>query len=430
MEKALEALNSSNITSNSPHLPSLTPRLNPHIFKRKHHYRPSLSPINNVVSKKALKFTSSEKSPSPAMDISKSMPTMKGLDREQLRQLLINERTKAQQSLHTNPYQRDISHLRDKKEIVAIQRIVDFKETFIEPPKASQYLPTNPDHLKSLVQNSDSLGIPRVMSSAGTPNIVCCKRERCLQIVENKTKGKKNFKSAYEDFVTKSKLEADSKLSVITTFHDKILTPISPGLKELEDDFVFLGAPTGRQEVDNLKQWFELMKVKYLEKSVEELKTIQGTEQLDSRMELSNIIFQAGLRDLVRQVSVHCIDRGELLREMLNRYYELWSIFSLRCREELDNEMRTRAQDVDELQKQLSQEVNKRKKKVTDLRRSVVFLKEELEEKSYSYEQLSNRYEELKAKHASNVQDLMKKQKDDVKKMVHRNSLYRLLCTR
>lgn len=430
MEKSLDSPNTSIITSNSPHFPSLTPKLTPRIFNKRYHSRPSNSPIGNNVSNKALKITSSEKYHSPGLDISKSVPTIKGFHREQLRQLLMNERTKVKHNLQTNSYHRDISHLRDKKETSALQRSTEFKEIFIEPSKASQYLPINPDHLKSLVQNSDSLGIPRVLSSAGTPTIVSCKRERCLQIVDNKAKGKLNFKTAYDEFVTKSKLDADSKASVLTSFHDKILSTNSPAFKDPEEDFVYLGAPTGRQEVDNLKQWYELMKVKHLEKSVEELRNLQGSENLDSKMELCNIIFQAGLRDLVRQVSVHCIDRGELLREMLNRYYELWSIFSIKCREELESEMKARSQEVYELQNIISQEVNKRKNKISDLKGIISLLKEELYQKSSSYDQLHTRYEDLKSRHNSNVKYLMKKQKDDIKKMVHRNFLYRLLSTR
>lgn len=420
MERPAESLNSSNITS-SPHLPSLTSRLNPHLFTKKHHIRPSLSPIGNTVSNKALKIATSEKSHSPAMDISKSVPSMKGYDREHLRQMLLNERTKAKQVLQTNPYPRDISHLRDKKESVAVQRSSEFKETFIEPPKPSQYLPINPEHLKSLVQNSDGLGIPRVLTSAGTPNVICCKREKCLHIVETKSKGRKNFKSAYDDFLTKNKQEAESKLSILTNFHDKVLTPISQSVKEIEEDFVFLGAPTGRQEVENLRQWFELMKSKYLEKSEDEIRNLQNPETLENKMELCSVIYQAGLRDLVRQVSVHCIDRGELLREMLNGYYELWSVFSVKCKEELEIEVKNRAQEIDELQNMLSDEIKKRKVKVHDLKRNLDLYNEELKDKNASYEQLQARYEDLKEKHAANVKYLMRKQNQDIKKMVHRN---------
>jgi hypothetical protein len=420
MEKPAESLNSSNITS-SPHLPSLTSRINPNLFTKKHHARPSLSPIGNTVSNKALKIAASDKSHSPAMDISKSVPSMKGFDREHLRQMILNERTKAKQNLQTNPYPRDISHLRDKKEAVAVQRSTEFKETFIEPPKPSQYLPINPEHLKSLVQNSDGLGIPRVLTSAGTPNVMCCKREKCLHIVEIKSKGRKNFKSAYDDFLTKNKQEAESKLSILTTFHDKVLTPIAQSAKEIEEDFVFLGAPTGRQEVENLRQWFELMKSKYLEKSEEEIRNLLNPDTLQNKMELCSVIYQAGLKDLVRQVSVHCLDRGELLREILDRYYELWSVFSAKCKEDLEIEVKNRTQDIDELQNTLSEEIKKRKVKVHNLKRNLALCNEELNDKTTSYQQLQARYDDLKEKHAANVKYLMRKQNQDIKKMVHRN---------
>ena len=420
MEKPAEYLNSSNITS-SPHLPSLTSRLNPHHFIKKHHARPSLSPIGDTVSNKALKIATTDKSHSPAMDISKSVPSMKGYDREHLRQMLLNERTKAKQVLQTNPYPRDISHLRDKKETTGVQRSAEFKETFIEPPKPSQYLPINPEHLKSLVQNSDGLGIPRVLTSAGIPTVICCKREKCLHIAETKSKGRKNFKSAYDDFLTKNKQEPDTKLSILTAFHDKVLTPIAQSVKEIEEDFVFLGAPTGRQEVENLKQWFELMKSRYLEKSEDEIRNLLNPETLEKKMELCSVIYQAGLRDLVRQVSVHCVDRGELLREILNRYYELWSVFSEKCKEDLEMEVKSRAQDIDELQNMLSEEIKKRKVKVHDLKRNLALCNEELNDKTASYQQLQARYEDLKEKHAANVKYLMRKQNHDIKKMVHRN---------
>lgn len=68
---------------------------------------------------------------------------------------------------------------------------------------------------------------------------------------------------------------------------------------------VYLGHPSGRQEIDNLRKWFNYM------------------TQNHSNLDDLNAIYTISGQELIRQISVHCIERGELLKELLNRFPSL-----------------------------------------------------------------------------------------------------------
>ena len=70
-------------------------------------------------------------------------------------------------------------------------------------------------------------------------------------------------------------------------------------------DKMLLGPPTGRQEISMLKKWFESMK---------------DSPEFQENEENNKILHIMCIKELIRQVSVHCIERGELLHDILEYF--------------------------------------------------------------------------------------------------------------
>ena len=73
-----------------------------------------------------------------------------------------------------------------------------------------------------------------------------------------------------------------------------------------EIDQLYLGQPSGRQECDNLNKWIKIMKVIHCKD--------------ENTSENEKIIYTMASKELIRQVSVHCIERGELLKEVIEYF--------------------------------------------------------------------------------------------------------------
>lgn len=280
----------------------------------------------NTHSSGRFRFGSPEASNTYHLYSHRSAPALPQLDREKLRQLLIKERDEAKDRLlKTQGFQRDISHMKDKHTFKISNTNSEFVEVFISLPKPTQYLPVNLEHLKAYVRNSDELGLPVLVTPTGAPHSLTCRKEKCIHEVETRTLEQQlPFRKAYEEFESlKSKC---GQRSLNKPFSRKVLNESLNG-KEIADDFVYLGAPSGRQEIQNLKEWYEFMKKAHLEPQIARMSSNLIEENLESILEVCNTVYQAGFRDMVRQVSVHCIDRGELLREILNSYHDMWKLY-------------------------------------------------------------------------------------------------------
>ncbi|OMJ93292.1 hypothetical protein SteCoe_3755 [Stentor coeruleus] len=106
-------------------------------------------------------------------------------------------------------------------------------------------------------------------------------------------------------------LTADS-LPILKTHTDLIMVENMPK--------IILGNPTGRQDIKELCVWFNSMLEKHRESDTDTL----------------TLIYEQCARELVRQVTVQCIERGELLQVLLNYQPELYK----RKNDEIINEMR------------------------------------------------------------------------------------------
>ena len=147
--------------------------------------------------------------------------------------------------------------------------ISHLQDKFIAVSPRHNELPSDIQSVKKLLESSDALGNP---INKGFPVPYSCRKEPCLDPI---------YKQAHVELPSIDKL--------------------------------FLGGPTGRQECSNLRKWLDSMKETYC-----------INEQND---ENSKILYMMCSKELIRQVSVQCVDRGDLLNEVLeffiNRYDNL-----------------------------------------------------------------------------------------------------------
>ena len=93
----------------------------------------------------------------------------------------------------------------------------------------------------------------------------------------------------------------DKKPSLITTLSLTLPTDIPSLAKQGDPVSPSLGNPSGRQDIQNLANWFTFMKEKH-----------RGD------IKESAVVYYSCFKEIARQVSVHCVHRGKLLSEVLN----------------------------------------------------------------------------------------------------------------
>lgn len=242
---------------------------------------------------------------------------------------------------------RDISHLKDNTK--------SFKssQNALNP---FQILPTTVDHLKLLVDANECHS--RTSSRGGH----LCHKEKCL-----------------EDFLDRSSDQIDFKLS-----------------KSPEDSLrpALLGSTTGKQDVYNLKEWFNQMKEKYL-KSIS--KQLEISEDRKKKLENFEVIIKTGMKEIIRQISIHSTERGEVLSELVdysNKYFKLKN-------SQIVAELRAKVTDLENKNKEISAEKEKITKEnsntIKQLSSELESKKSTLVMKEVEIERLNDHIKRLKA---------------------------------
>ena len=177
--------------------------------------------------------------------------------------LFKNDQMKELSKFALNPASRDVSHIRDRLSVSL--------------PKLVPSLPTNFDHLKQLYYSSDPLGMPYSISSSNLVSSLSCKKQSCIEKVLH---------------THNSLLQEDFSAQPIERLN--------------------LGNPTGRQDIKSLQNWLREMK----ENNLETLQKDPLTWDLNT-IENAEILYVIAGKELIRQVGVQCIERGEVLKEIL-----------------------------------------------------------------------------------------------------------------
>lgn len=201
----------------------------------------------------------------------------KTLHPEEIKELIRLDKDKNAQKLNLGLPTRDVSHIKDKHGYPPI----DLK-------MIQSVLPTEIHHLEKMIKSSDQYGIPNSISPQGILSPLICKRETCVE---------RTLMTHSHSRVNKKPFELDPN----------------------DLDRFNLGNPTGRQEIENLRKWLGYMKENYLQDF--DLGAIDA-----SSIKNANLIYTMCAREIVRQVSVQCLERGETLKEIFEIFIKIYKL--------------------------------------------------------------------------------------------------------
>ncbi|CAG9330209.1 unnamed protein product [Blepharisma stoltei] len=150
------------------------------------------------------------------------------------------------------------------------------------------------------------------------------------------------------------------------------------------------GAPSGRREVELLCNWLDYMLDKYVYHT--EFATIEN------KTEALQLIYTACFKEIIRQVSVHCIERGQLLNRIWNSNFELNSKNKNKFSEEIEDLKQRFKELVSKNQKNYEEKLNVVTKKYSDINGELRKSSKVISEQSQEIESLRNELNEEKAK--------------------------------
>ncbi|CAG9324442.1 unnamed protein product [Blepharisma stoltei] len=274
----------------------------------------------------------------------------KSLGAEEIRALLRKEQAKEKTKWQNNKESRDVSYLKDRLKPANFPLL---------PP-----LPTDIDHLKKLLESSTN-----DLYYISPKTRAVCKRENCVDFTLEKIHSLKKTRSNR----TLSFGSIENSPVSSPTAHDSI-------------EIGFAGIPSGRQEIDHLRKWFSFMVGKY-----------SNTDDIQA---LEAIYVLCG-RELVRQVTVHCAERGELLRDLFARFDEFSKIKEAKINEkitELNKKAKNELQQVKKLHgevieeykgkiEELNKKIKKKKESKTKLKEDIIVLRVKLKDAARMHEQ-------------------------------------------
>ncbi|CAG9329241.1 unnamed protein product [Blepharisma stoltei] len=160
---------------------------------------------------------------------------------------------------------RDISHIKDKAKDESMSPCL--------PP----ILPTDISALAKLIDTTDPLGIPNSYSPRRINSPTNCQKGACSEILSK--------------IPNKQSLKPEQSADLLERH--------------------YLGSPTGRQDVYNLKEWLKKMKEIYV-KGI----SIENDQLTIEELTKAEVIYEMCEREIIRQVSVTCLERGELMQEV------------------------------------------------------------------------------------------------------------------
>ncbi|CAG9336358.1 unnamed protein product [Blepharisma stoltei] len=138
---------------------------------------------------------------------------------------------------------------------------------------------------------------------------------------------------------------------------------LDTGSTQSGEEKTSLGLPTGRIQAKNLKYWLDTMKNKYINDYLEELYNGHSLNEL--KREAIENIYKACLREVIRQVSVFCLDRGNLIMEVVSVLFKIWKS-KLDCQADIEIEKEKQLEEeILKLESQHSEILTKINEKLT-----------------------------------------------------------------
>ncbi|CAG9317642.1 unnamed protein product [Blepharisma stoltei] len=183
-------------------------------------------------------------------------------------------------------------------------------------------------------------------------------REKEEKEEENKSKTDRNpIENAVKecDILFKSKFE-DLNIEIEKVYGRKISTSYSPiraiiranSERQLARPDTALRVPSGRKEVEILNFWLDYM----IDTQVNQVSDIE----FDKKIKVAQLIYSRCFKEIIRQISVHCIERGELMEKVWSGLLNLFS----------QNDIETTVK-IEKKQKVLEEVLTKHKEKHEEL---------------------------------------------------------------
>lgn len=278
-----------------------------------------------------------------------------------LKNPISNEKSKDQLSELSkwllNSQSSDVSHLKD-----------NLKSPKINLQPMPMY-PTDIKHLEKLVESIESSNSPNFHLPHNLLNSSLCKKENCLDHILTNSGSEGTFR----------------KMSQIY----QLDTEKTPEIIERHN----LGNPSGRQEVNNLKNWLEIMKKKYL-------KTFEGDESVYAEdVKHAELIYAMCQRELTRQISVYCIERGELLEEVFKGFERIHERKDNVKQREIDYENDQTKIENDKRVEKLNAQILKSYNYIKFLNEKIETMKGKRKILSKDFNLLTLEYDDFKSKH-------------------------------
>lgn len=243
------------------------------------------TPLHNLRSKPRLPL---KKSPNTF-----SLPLLKNPNREKVDNLLSTDREKVQKKINSNYY-------------------------------------PNISYLKEQSQHPHSQGsIPSILPT---------------EIVDIYNKIYSTHEKTF-DFLRSQKIKRPKSPQL--TLIEKVLEPE----KIIENDtpaHVQMTAPTSRQEAVNLKIWFEMMEKKHCQLFRE---LIGGKADVDREkiMKAWKAVYLMGFKEVERQISVQCTERGQVLSGIISGYDKLYEYTYIKSSVDLQKYIEQHSKEMSEI---------------------------------------------------------------------------------
>ena len=149
---------------------------------------------------------------------------------------------------------------------------------------------------------------------------------------------------------------------------------------------LLFGPPTGRQEIVHLKNWFQTMK---------------EDTQYEENEENKRLLHVLCSKELIKQVSVHCVERGELLHEVIDFFVnkieshkenlDVALKSTAKIKRAVIEEFKQREGDFKESIKRLQYECLQFQQEIDRKNREIIYISEELEKEREKIEELKVR---------------------------------------
>ncbi|CAG9321627.1 unnamed protein product [Blepharisma stoltei] len=287
------------------------------------HYKEDESIANLVFTRSSMADFSKNQLRSP-QHIKSTHISPKSINPDEIKELIKLDKDKNAPKLSFGLPTRDVSHLKDKLKFPPLDMKI-----------IQNVLPVEIEHLEKVIKSSDQYGISNSVSPQGLLSPLQCRREPCVErTLLTHQQGKGGVKSE----------------------HDSI-----------EIERYNLGNPTGRQDIENLRKWLQWMKETYVPDFDFEL-----LENSDSKtVKNTKLIYTMCFREIARQVSVQCIERGETLQEIFEIFSKINDRKTKKLKKIINEAQQNFSWKREEMKNNYENIINRDEKKIEELQKLV-----------------------------------------------------------